>query len=78
MVAQMVPQLGAKVVSIAQITTVQRYNTIQFSKMAERVGFEPTLLAPIRFRGGAVMTASVPLLIRRRSFYQQSAIIRKG
>ncbi|GEM_PF-992457 len=46
--------------------------------MAERVGFEPTWLAPIRFRGGAVMTASVPLLIRRRSFYQQSAIIRKG
>src|SRR5262249_8434727 len=28
----------------------------------ERVGFEPTWLAPIRFRGGAVMTASVPLL----------------
>jgi hypothetical protein len=26
------------------------------------VGFEPTWLAPIRFRGGAVMTASVPLL----------------
>jgi hypothetical protein len=31
---------------------------------SERVGFEPTWLAPIRFRGGAVMTASVPLLNR--------------
>ncbi len=70
----MVPQIFL----IEQKDTVQRYNTIQFSKMAERVGFEPTWLAPIRFRGGAVMTASVPLLIRRRSFYQQSAIIRKG
>jgi hypothetical protein len=26
------------------------------------VGFEPTWLSPIRFRDGAVMTASVPLL----------------
>ena len=32
-------------------------------EMAERVGFEPTWggYAPIRFRVGAVMTASVPL-----------------
>ncbi len=32
--------------------------------MAERVGFEPTwrLSPPIRFRVGAVMAASVPLL----------------
>ena len=31
--------------------------------LAERVGFEPTwgIYAPIRFRVGAVMTASVPL-----------------
>jgi hypothetical protein len=36
--------------------------------MAERVGFEPTWLAPIRFRGGAVMTASVPLLISKWHF----------
>ena len=33
--------------------------------MAERAGFEPAwgLTSPIRFRVGAVMTASVPLLI---------------
>jgi hypothetical protein len=40
----------------------------EFSKRSERVGFEPTWLAPIRFRGGAVMTASVPLLISRWHF----------
>ncbi len=34
------------------------------ANLAERVGFEPTwgLAPPIRFRVGAVMTASVPLL----------------
>lgn len=34
-----------------------------FLKISERVGFEPTWLTPIRFRDGAVMTASVPLQI---------------
>lgn len=41
----------------------QRQESVMRFESPERVGFEPTWLAPIRFRGGAVMTASVPLLI---------------
>jgi hypothetical protein len=42
--------------------------------LAERVGFEPTWgdYAPIRFRVGAVMTASVPLR-EGRAFYSSPA-----
>jgi hypothetical protein len=42
---------------------------------SERVGFEPTWLAPIRFRGGAVMTASVPLLISKWHFSNKSRLV---
>ncbi len=43
--------------------------------MAERVGFEPTwrLTPPIRFRVGAVMATSVPLLRLKRPDYMPDA-----
>ncbi len=46
--------------SLCQLAT--GVSSLSFSKNPERAGFEPAWLAPIRFRGGAVMTASVPLL----------------
>ncbi len=44
--------------------------------MAERVGFEPTWRdePPIRFRVGAVMTASVPL----RGNFDNAVAVRNG
>jgi hypothetical protein len=52
--------------------TIPRMSGTDRGKLAERVGFEPTWgdYAPIRFRVGAVMTASVPLR-GRRILYKQ-------